>query len=281
MKKQGIAVLLFLTLAVLLITTGGLAALAGGSANVYLPIIMKQRTLTGNVEGTVVNAADASPIADAQVCVLSTNQCDLTDTSGVYTLTAVPVGSQTLRATATDFVPLDQPVMVIKDQTVTLNFALTQALASGEIRIVLTWGQTPTDLDSHLWLPAATPYHVKWTDRGDCTAFPFACLDVDDVTSFGPETMTIKQRSPGTYVYAVYNWSNDAPLTASNARVQVYDNTGLIQDFPVPTSGSGIWWHVFDMDGTSGAITPVNTLSDTSPGPYDASPFRPGQSASK
>ena len=141
-------------------------------------------------------------------------------------------------------------------------------LAQGEIRIVLTWGATPLDLDSHLWLPASNPYHIYYGDKGNCTVFPRACLDVDDQTSYGPETVTIKQRYTGTYVYAVYNYSSDPSITQSNGRVQVYGPTGLLAQYAIPTSGSGRWWYVFDLNGATGQLTTRNVIRTTSPGPY-------------
>ncbi|MFZ1398250.1 MAG: hypothetical protein WAS33_15200, partial [Candidatus Promineifilaceae bacterium] len=83
--------------------------------------------------------------------------------------------------------------------------------------------------------------------------------------SFGPETITIPQRVDGTYSYAVYDYDRTGQLPTSEAVVRVYDDTGLIETFPVPTTGTGTWWHVFDIDGATGAITPVNTLLNSAP----------------
>jgi hypothetical protein len=173
-----------------------------------------------------------------------------------------------LRATATGYVTTQQNVTVVANQTVNVNLALSPVLNQGEIRIVLTWGALPTDLDSHLWLPWTHPYHIYFSNKGYCSSDPFACLDVDDTTSYGPETVTIKQRFSGNYTYAVYQWSSSGSLTTSGARVQVYSSTGLIRDYYVPTSGTGYWWAVFRMDGTTGVITDLNYITPTSPAPY-------------
>jgi hypothetical protein len=117
---------------------------------------------------------------------------------------------------------------------------------------------------------ASNPYHVYWANRGNCNTFPFACLDVDDTTSFGPETITIKQRYAGTYVYAVYNYSNETAITSSGGRVQIYGPSGLVATYNVPTSGNGRWWYVFDLNGSTGQITPRNVIQTNSPGPYSA-----------
>lgn len=222
----------------------------------------------GSVSGQVVSAVTAQGIGGASVCLASGSPCTSTDGSGNYTLSNVPTGAQTVRASAGGYTSLDQGVTVNANQTAQSNFVLSPSLAQGEMRIVLTWGANPRDLDSHLWLPSSHPYHVYWNHKGSCSADPYTCLDVDDRQSYGPETITIKQRFGGTYRYAVYNYSNDATIIASGAHIQVYDSTGLIGDYYVPTSGDGRWWYVFDLDGNSGAITFHNTIMTSSPEPY-------------
>ncbi|MEZ4589883.1 MAG: carboxypeptidase regulatory-like domain-containing protein [Chloroflexota bacterium] len=211
---------------------------------------------TGAVQGQVVNATNDQPVAGAQVCITGTDQCTTTDDSGNYSFPNVPVGDLTLNVTAADFTPVDQSVTVTAGDPVTQNFALSPVLPTGELRIVLTWGANPADLDSHLYLPDNTD--IYYNNKG-------GFLDVDDTTSFGPETITIPQRVDGTYSYAVYDYNQTNQLTASEAVVRVYDDTGLIETFPVPTTGTGTWWHVFDIDGATGAITPVNTLANSAP----------------
>ncbi len=237
----------------------------------YLPLLLRITTPpAGTVNGRVINATNTQGISGAQVCVLSSNQCATTNAQGNYSIGNVAAGNQTVRASANGFVTIQQAATVPAGGTVTVDFALSPNLAQGEVRIVLTWGSTPTDLDSHLWLPTSNPFHVYFANRGNCNAFPFACLDVDDTTSFGPETITIKQRYNGTYVYGVYNWSNETSITNSGGRVQVYGPSGLVATYNVPTNGSGRWWYVFDLNGSTGALTPRNIIQSTPPGSYNA-----------
>ncbi|MBE2235109.1 MAG: carboxypeptidase regulatory-like domain-containing protein, partial [Anaerolinea sp.] len=239
-----------------------------GVAKAYLPIILRRPALPpGTVAGRVVNAVNAQGIAGAQVCVLP-SQCTTTNAQGNYTIGNVGAGPRTVRASANGFVTLQQSTNVPGGGTATLNFALSPILGQGEIRIVLTWGATPRDLDSHLWLPPANPFHIYYANKGNCTVFPYACLDVDDTSSYGPETVTIKQRFNGTYVYGVYNWTNDAAITSSGGRVQVYGASGLVAQFDVPSSGGGRWWYVFDLNGNTGQITPRNVIQNNPPGSY-------------
>ena len=63
------------------------------------------------------------------------------------------------------------------------------------LRLTLTWGENPRDLDSHLWTPSieGSPYHVYFGSKGSENSRPYAQLDVDDVSSYGPENITIKR----------------------------------------------------------------------------------------
>jgi hypothetical protein len=112
------------------------------------------------------------------------------------------------------------------------------------------------------------PYHVYYSRKGSAESCPFAQLDVDDTTAYGPETVTIRQRiTQGTYVYAIYNYSGFPAITESGAQVQVFDSTGLLTTLNVPVTGEGRWWNVLTIDGATGAISEVNTITG------DAAPY--------
>ena len=78
-----------------------------------------------------------------------------------------------------------------------------------------------------------------------------AHLDVDDTTSYGPETITIEKKKEGQrYVYAVHNYSdretlNSASLSKSAAKVFVYVGQTLIKTYYVPSNKVGNMWAVF------------------------------------
>ena len=66
-----------------------------------------------------------------------------------------------------------------------LDSVLTETLDDDEYRVILTWGSSPSDLDSHLEGPG---YHVFYSNKTGKNAE----LDVDDTTSYGPETVTFR-----------------------------------------------------------------------------------------
>ncbi|MFC1587594.1 pre-peptidase C-terminal domain-containing protein [Planctomycetota bacterium] len=132
-------------------------------------------------------------------------------------------------------------------------------------RFVLEWGEHPRDLDSHLLTPpiAGDAYHIYYpaSNRGSTTGLPFAELDVDDISSFGPETITIGRLFPGTYRYSIFNYSRNPAITTSQAMVTVFDEFGLLEEFSIPTSGAGLWWHLFEINGETGQLTVINQIS--------------------
>jgi hypothetical protein len=138
-------------------------------------------------------------------------------------------------------------------------------------QFTLRWGETPRDIDSHLLTPSinGTVYHIRFNEQGEVGVAPYAQLDVDDVSSFGPEHLTIYQNFAGTYTYAVYNWSGEAVLAGCGASVTLIKPDGSVQTFNVPTDTTGeaanIWWHVCTIDGTTGHMTPINILSPDPP----------------
>jgi hypothetical protein len=125
---------------------------------------------------------------------------------------------------------------------------------SGRIRFVLTWGEYPSDLDLHLWyIDGSNDEHFYFGHKGDENIFPYVGLDVDDVTSYGPETMTVSQLVPGaTYFVAVHEYSPSSYLPSSGAAIDIFTDTqGQIAHRPVPSGSVGDrwYWYVLTMDG--------------------------------
>ncbi len=113
-------------------------------------------------------------------------------------------------------------------------------------------------------------HHVYYANRGRLSVAPYCSLDVDDVNGYGPEHTSLSQLSAGTYAYAVHRYSSGA-LQTSQAVVEVYRQGSLIRTFTVPTSPSGTtlsWWHVFNIDGSTGNVQSVNRLDSLPPRPW-------------
>lgn len=88
----------------------------------------------------------------------------------------------------------------------------------------LTWGATPYDLDSHVYIYSSGSQlaHVFYSNEGSLTEFPYVYLDQDVTSGYGPELITITDLTTGdTYYYSVCNYSGDALITTSNAVVEL------------------------------------------------------------
>jgi len=262
------------------------------TTRLYLPIVPASYKLgPGQIVGRISDAQTGVPIAGVTACQKGTSNCMVTDLDGIYTLDDVPAGTSYVEVIpgSTNHSPLTQSVNVLAFQSVTLNFSLSTPLKAGEYRIVLTWspnpyyydldgGQINNDLDAYLWVPDdPQPYLVYWYNPGDCDVFPNACLEHDFQLGNGPETdLILPLDSLGNYHYAVFDYANAVnpavvpPITNSAARVQVYAASGLLYDFSVPSIGEGTYWHVFDIDGATAEILPVNEITSTPPGPLPA-----------
>jgi uncharacterized protein YfaP (DUF2135 family) len=139
-------------------------------------------------------------------------------------------------------------------------------LPANQIRIVLTWGATPSDLDSHFFGPLAdgTRFHMYYPYSSGSSPWPdVVALDLDDVTSFGPETTTLFQQFNGVYKFSVHDYTNrnsttSSQLSNSGAQVRVYKGANLIANFNVPLNQPATLWEVFELEGDT--VRPLNNM---------------------
>lgn len=177
-----------------------------------------------------------------------------TDSDGIVYMLLKP-GMYTVEVSKPGYAVTYYTITVVQNNMmITIN--TTPILNDGEIRIVLTWEDTPWDLDSHLFTPydstsGDTTYHIWYGNSWDYNANN---LDVDDVNGYGPETMTINNLGNGLYKYYIADYTNcingntdSEELSNSGATVDVYSADGLVQTFHVPTNRPGVIWEVFEI----------------------------------
>lgn len=218
----------------------------------------------GILTGYVYDATSGDNLVGATVSITGPDSREtVTDESGAYLFQDLPYGNYEVTASISGYISLTRTVEHSNPVTTSV-FVLSQQLQTGQYRIVLSWGATPSDLDSHLWTTIGDViYEIYYGDQGSATTAPFVILDTDDVDGYGPETITIYQLSSPA-IFAVYNYSGDPEITASNARIEVYSGNQKIANYSVPTTGTGRWWYVFDLS-TTGQITERNTISENPP----------------
>lgn len=161
---------------------------------------------------------------------------------------------------------------------------------TGSAKIKLSWGTNPGDLDSHLTGPiagSATRFHVYFSNPGSLIGSPNAELDVDDVSSFGPEIITINSFTPGVYRYSVHHYSGTGDIPSSPARVELTLN-GITRVFTPPASGTTLTtdsvWVVMELTvDNAGAITvtPINTYTSATASSVQSATPRSQTSGSK
>lgn len=149
---------------------------------------------------------------------------------------------------------------------------LTPILPEGQTRIVLSWGQNPGDLDSHLTGPTISGdrFHIFFASKtySDESNTKQADLDVDDTSSYGPETTTIYQQIPGVYRFSIHDYSNrnssnSMAMSLSGAQVKVYRGNSIVSTFNVPNNQVGTVWTVFEINEND-EIIPINTMTNES-----------------
>lgn len=235
----------------------------------------------GTVTGIVTNALTGQPIAGATVRVDGSSASTTTGADGRFTLSGAPSGTRTLRTSANGFITETRVMNIPANSTVDQSIALTPGRPGGEITIVLTWGSQPADLDAHLSGPdrSSGRFHLYYFNPAAPSLDPYATLDVDDITSFGPETITIS-RDPttglfvaGEYRYWVHNFSTSPEFDVSNARVVVNSGAAQLDTFDVPGGASGLdIWRVVNLtiDAAGNVnLTPVQSFASG----FDDTPF--------
>ncbi|MBM3854780.1 MAG: hypothetical protein FJ399_16780, partial [Verrucomicrobia bacterium] len=232
---------------------------------------------TGTISGRITNALTGAGLSGATLRLRAgaNNSTGTIVTSGSsggsgdYTLTASS-GTYTCEISLSGYVTTTFVCVAVGGRTISnQNASISPVLSGNETRIVLTWGATPSDLDSHLTGPVANStsrFHVYYA----ASSTTGVRLDVDDTSSYGPETITISQFLSGVYRYSVHDFSNGSSTTStvmsnqSNAQVRVFQGSAQVATFNVPSGQTGNLWTVFEMDGSTRTITPVNRISNIS-----------------
>ena len=249
-----------------------------------------------NCSGKITDATTGLGIEGVEVTVKSVNLFGegeviatvLTDADGTFSFEAAE-GQYELTTSLDGYVANTKYVTVTGD-TSNINLSINPAasgdisVAGGNLRVVLQWGERPRDLDSHLvGTDENGEFHVYYGDMFAANAN----LDVDDVSSYGPETITITRPASGsaigtasgsaigtatgsalstTYSYYVHDFTNrnsgdSTGLGDSEAYIQLYSGDLLLYTIHVPAGVEGTLWHVFDYDIETSEITFVNEMS--------------------
>ncbi len=226
----------------------------------------------GTSKGTILNAKTSEPVAGVSLqfrkgwgvatgaVVAETNS----GSNGSYSI-ALPQGNYTMSMSKNGFVTSISNVVSMAGEGFTQDAVLSPIGYDNEYRFVLTWGDSPSDLDSHLngTLSNGSQFHVYYRYKSQGDGEVTTCsLDVDDTTSYGPETITLTPTTGKAYYYYIHRYSDEGALSSSNAQVKVYRGSSLIQTFNAPTNqGNGEYWNVCAI--VCGQLVSKDTVDDS------------------
>lgn len=234
--------------------------------NTIVPEASANKSGKIQVSGKIVNVEDALPISNATLVFRSGKNnrsgdavLTIESSDGSYSAD-LESGDYTVEVSANGYNKEYYDLYVSNTGSpVEKDFSVSRSLGSGQIRIVLEWGESPSDLDSHLigTTGDGTAVDVSFIHKtiSNSTGI-IAQLDVDDQSGFGPETITLSDSS-GEFVYRVHRFFGFGSLATSNATVKIYtSSSSQPMTISVPDSVSGDWWDVFRIE--NGQIVDIN-----------------------
>jgi hypothetical protein len=163
------------------------------------------------------------------------------------------------------YVSIEGSPLTVRAAGQLITTSLTPILESGAsrqriVRVVLNWGSDSSqvkDADAHL-APQGGPadaevyFSEKRFDGPDGFSIE---LDVDDMDWGGPETITLTEPPPGSYLYWVHNYSDDSSLGASEVVVRVFFDDRLTGEYRAPKAAEQRYFRPFQaivVDAESG-----------------------------
>lgn len=226
---------------------------------------------TGTATGTITNALNGSGLSGVTLQVRngwnnsgegSVIKTVRTDSNGRYSV-SLPIGNYTLCASKDGYVSTVINIIVQSGTSSEKNGSMTPVASGDSFRIVLTWGNNPSDLDSHVvgTLSNGNSFHVYYADKYVYDRNNEICnLDVDDTSSYGPETITLKTTTDSPYYYYIHRYAGSGSISTSGAQVKVYQGNRLVASFNAPTDqGEADYWNVFAIN--NGRIIVKNTVT--------------------
>lgn len=210
------------------------------------------------LNGIIDDATTGKPII-ATASLYDSGDIFITNTTsssdGTFSLNEIPVQKgDHLIFSKEGYFSLEMPVRSFEDSTIHISLSqIFTTINSEDLRIVLTWGNSETDLDAHLITPKEEIFFMHRISSDIDTI-----LDIDSTKANGTETITIKDLKESQYEFFVHRYSSEKDFNLSNSRVEVYNNNGLAKIY-YPPSGEGAIWKVFNLDG-QGNITNINKV---------------------
>lgn len=251
----------------------------GDETNVGILFLIPTSATSGIISGDVVNANDGVDIASATISVYTWDSVlqtsTTTNSTGDFaTSVAVPAGVYSVKISKAGYFDLLVDNVAVNGARAIGTQALCEILQEPQVRVVLLWGLTPTDLDLHVTGPSnssviadGTPnnrFHVGYIGTGGTAdsdynksfnektgAYPLggdpggvksttSLVQDDYVGGYGPEAINLfrwggVQYARGFYTYTVYRWSANGNTWGTNPiTMRIYDSQGMARELNFP-----------------------------------------------
>lgn len=209
--------------------------------------VMQTITLNGCVKDTEGNEIANAIVSGDGIDYSSITKVS-TDAQGKFSLPVKTSSNLYVLAQSGNKTSNAQKIMTTASAQ-TMSQCLIVSSQNNSLTMRLTWGQYPEDVDSHLITPNGS--HIYYSNDGSLTSEPFANLDVDDITSFGPEVVTVRRLQVGTYRYGLHNYSNTLiPTNMKQSPVRVELEGAKLQKriiYPTLADSNNLFWYGFDL----------------------------------
>jgi hypothetical protein len=261
---------------------------AGQVTNVGIIYIVSTAATPAKILGRTVNSNDGNDVTSVTCHIykwdgtevanspITTSSSDGTFT--IFSSSTLPAGVYTLVFSKSGYFDLSFDGIPVDGRngntgdTTNSRYALCEILTEPHVRVIVQWGDSPSDLDLHVVGPTAknntsdgTPnnrFHVYWhghkswdentgayASGADPTGTSSTTsLVQDDTNSYGPEAINLfgygSGYANGIYTFTVHNFSNsDWYASTTPTTMRVFDSQGLVMQMPLPTgAGSNIWY---------------------------------------
>ena len=256
----------------------------GAFTNETATLVKESTAKTSSITGKIVNSVNKEPIEGITVEIRRyKNVSDekviattMTNADGEYIFDNIEGDNYTLtvvdnrKEAGTKFITVSFNVCVDNDGSVSKVMALSEQMNDDNVRFVLTWGSQAegvcSDLDAYIVAPTREENKYTKIYHGEkaytYNGIYYTQLDIDNMDYEGPETITINNPLDGKYYYYVCNYSKDGKISTSDARVDVYKGSSLIDSYTPGSACDSDYWGVLIYDSTTDKITAVNESSD-------------------
>jgi len=221
-----------------------------------LPDTVSEANVT--FSGAVKNAQSGDKVADVTIVIHAGHNdpngniivTTTSDANGNFSVD-LPTGNYTVEISKNGFTTSSSTSISLTDNLYQ-ELTIVPIITANQAIITLSWGENPSDLDSHL--QKQNEYEIYYGHTSVSLASgETASLDIDDTSGYGPETISLDNLDANaTYTYFVYHYRGSQSIATSSAIVTV--TFGSTTYDLRPPNQSGRTWTVFNIE--NGVLVP-------------------------